>query len=97
MPKKLANAKKGGGGTGWVKGVVMTVPCTPFVLRALFSVRVPFTINVPLTVLGSCLLMDCLFQIILMDYLFQIHIEGGGGYLVSMEQGYLLSYRIIEN
>ena len=25
--------------------------------------HVPFTINVPLTILGSCLLMDCLFQI----------------------------------
>ena len=48
---------------GWVKGVNMTFPCTPFILHALFSVCVPFTINVPLTVLGSCLLMDCLFQI----------------------------------
>ena len=46
-----------------VKGVDIMVPCTPFILRALFSVCVPFTINVPLTVLGSCLLMDCLFQI----------------------------------
>ena len=74
-----------------------TVPRAPFVLRALFGVRAPLIIHVPLTILGRCLLMDCLFQIILMDYLFQIHIEGGGGYLVSMEQGYLLSYRIIEN
>ena len=35
----------------------------PFVLGALFGVRAPFTINVPLTILGTCLLMDCLFQI----------------------------------
>ena len=35
----------------------------PFVLRALFGVRAPFIIDIPLTVLGSCLPMDCLFQI----------------------------------
>ena len=63
MSKKLANAKKGVGGIGWVKGVDMTVPCTPFILCALFSVCAPFTINVPFTVLGSCLMMDFLFQI----------------------------------
>ena len=56
-----------------------TVPRAPFVLRALFGVRAPLIIHVPLTILGRCLPMDCLFQIILMDYLFQIHIEGGGG------------------
>ena len=38
-------------------------PCTPSVLHALFSVCEPFTINVPFTVLGSCLMMDFLFQI----------------------------------
>ena len=32
-------------------------------MRALFGVHVPFTINVPLTILGTCLPMDCLFQI----------------------------------
>ena len=39
------------------------VPCMPFVLCALFKVHAPFTIDVPLTVLGSCLMIDCLFQI----------------------------------
>ena len=55
--------KKGVVGRGWIKELDMTVLCTPFVLSALFSVRAPFTIYVPLTILGSCLLMDCLFQI----------------------------------
>ena len=70
-----------------MEGVDMTVPCTAFILCALFSVRAPFTIYVPLTILGSCLLMDCLFQITfdgsfvsdkiyfikLLDYFLQIH------------------------
>ena len=35
-----------------------------FVVRALFGVRAPFTIHVAVTILGRCLLMDHLFQII---------------------------------
>ena len=67
-----------------------TVPRAPFVLRALFGVRAPLIIHVPLTILGRCLLMDCLFQIILMDYLFQIHIEGGGGVFGQYGAGVLI-------
>ena len=58
MPKKLVNAKKGTLNTGSI--------CSkygPRVLRALFGVRAPFTINVPLTILSSYLPMDYLFQI----------------------------------
>ena len=36
----------------------------PFVLHVLYGVRAPFTIHVPLTILGSCWMIDCLFQII---------------------------------
>ena len=39
------------------------VPHVPFVLCVLFGVCAPFTINIPLTILCSCLPMDCLFQI----------------------------------
>ena len=70
-------------------------PRAPFVLRALYGVRAPFNMHAPLTILGRCFPMDCLFQIILMDYLFQIYIEGGVLGQVGAE-GYLLSYRILE-
>ena len=54
------------GQKGWIDGprVRHSVLRAPFVLRALFGVRAPFTINVPLNMLGSCLPMDYLFQII---------------------------------
>ena len=45
------------------KRVDKTVPRMPIVLCPLFSVIALITINVPLTLLGSCLMMDCLFQI----------------------------------
>ena len=45
-------------------------PSVPFVLHVLYSVRAPFTIHVLMNLLGSCLPMDCLFQITFMDYLF---------------------------
>ena len=56
----------GGEGEGVGKGGGLTdsPPRAPFVLRALFSVRATFTIHVAVTILGRCLLMERLFQII---------------------------------
>ena len=51
------------GREGLGKRLDKTVPRMPIVLCPLFSVCALITINVPLTLLGSCLMMDCLFQI----------------------------------
>ncbi len=54
----MVNAKKGTLNTSSI--------CSkygPRILRALFGVRAPFTINVPLNVIDSCSPIDYLFQI----------------------------------